>query len=395
MLTCKKLNLLFSTLPSDLLPFIFSFLSPKELCCLDSAILNHTDRPLFLSALLQRLNQNEESKNIRCVRMSFFDAIIRWYLCRRIPITNLWLSARFQPGVILMNSSILKVLLLTEISLNKEDLIALEQCSNLKILIFFGCSCPPKINISSILHNLSRLEELHLGRVPFSRGDIEILCRSCPLLKNLQLSHMERMGDEKLRLLVEGCPSLHSLILESLPITEESVLMLRTHRPLILLVAVKDCFELSLESRLSLLSEITIPTILNNDNDKELQIFALETLVWCIEDDSEEDPQVFELLTNKALLERAVHLLFSGHRVSDILPFFTELHNRGCHRLLVDLGIVPFIVRFFNSLEENDKIYCMMILEGLGRDHTQYLLTSGVLSLFRPHLLKVSLCLSF
>jgi hypothetical protein len=29
------------SLPTDLLPFIFSFLSSKELCCLDTAILNH------------------------------------------------------------------------------------------------------------------------------------------------------------------------------------------------------------------------------------------------------------------------------------------------------------------------------------------------------------------
>jgi hypothetical protein len=38
-------------LPGDLLPLIFSFLTPKELCCLDSTTLNHTDRVAFCGCL--------------------------------------------------------------------------------------------------------------------------------------------------------------------------------------------------------------------------------------------------------------------------------------------------------------------------------------------------------
>jgi hypothetical protein len=247
------------TLPFDILPFLFSFLSPKELCCLDSAILNYTDRPLFLSALIQRFT-NTESKFIGD---SSDDLMARWYLCRRIPITTLSLSENCPIGLISMNSNFLKDVSL-EVSLSNDDLLALENSSHLKKLSLCECSFPINFHLSNILRNLKELENLKLSCVSFSRTEVETLTRSCPLLKNFQISDVKGFGDDELRILAEGFPFLRSLNLNYLDdITDSSVRILANQPPRIASIGVVDCGGVSFASISTLLQKFTIPAICN------------------------------------------------------------------------------------------------------------------------------------
>jgi hypothetical protein len=380
----------FFTLPTDLLPFIFFFLSPKELCCLDSAILNHKDRPLFLSALIQRF-QNDSIFG----KSNSLKYMTRWYLCRRIPITALLVPRVVRPKDMLsMNSNYLKEVCVTEVSLNNEDLIALGQCLNLKKLAFDECSCPPNFNISSILRNLSSLEDLNLRCVPFSRADIEILCQSCPLLTDLKLLSLHDVGDEKLRLLLEGLPALRSLALMELAITDESVRMLLNHRPRIPSIGIAYCESVSSENVLSLLSEIIIPTILISDGDEELFISAIENLTSSISYfDDQENPDFNRLLAHTSLLNRLVSLVTCcSHAVRPkILILFHLIVAIGYPRRVVAAGVVPILVRLFNSLNEDEKHTSLSVVEALALTHPRHVLTSGVLSMFRARHLRVKL----
>jgi hypothetical protein len=372
------------SLPTDLLPFIFSFLSSKELCCLDSAILNHANRPVFLSALIQRFTKeslfNGEDN-------ASFELVTRWYLCRRIPITDLTLdNVPYPKG---LNFIYLKSILLYDINLHDEDLLVISQCSNLKKLDIYGCSFPPHFDISSLLEGLSSLEQLELDYVPFSTLTVEIICRHCQSLKSLELSSLDSVGDDELRLLLEGCPSLHSLRLLSLPISQESVIMLRNCQ--ILSIGIRYCEGVSLESVLSLLKEVTIPTIFNSDATQELQISALGALHFSIPyTPQSEIPQISEFLTNESLLKRLVELLAHKNRFRNtLIDFLNHIARSGYHRLVVAAGVVPVLVRHFESFRENEEelrfAFLLLQLLSFKSIYQQHLLTSGVLSIFRLH----------
>jgi hypothetical protein len=128
---------------------------------------------------------------------------------------------------------------------------------------------------------------------------------------------VESLGDAKLRILVDGCPSLCSLSLSHLHnITEESVSILGNHRPRIPSIAIRNCRRVRLESVLSLLREITIPTIFLNDDDEELQISSVDNLASSIPiyPSLEENVFITDLLTPDSLVQRLVGLLALGNR---------------------------------------------------------------------------------
>jgi hypothetical protein len=375
------------SLPTDLLPFIFSFLSSKELCCLDSSILNHTDRPIFLSALIQRFTKKSnfvESSLGHIPRKSK----AHWYLRRRIPITSL--DCQYIPcskGMISTNINYLTDVSISGGILEDEDALALGNCLNLKSLALQRSS--PNLHISSILPNLSNLESLELSGITLSRTNIEIISGCCQSLKTLNLSSLVGVGDEELRILVEGFPILRSLRLCYLDITEESVRMLRNHRPQIPSIGISGCEGVSVESVLVLLGDVTIPTILDEAGGFELQDSAFFN--FCISIESfvdEESDQMRSFISRNSLLERLISHVSAGKGPKDsALAVLEAICSRGCDRQLVGAGVVPLLVRLFNSFDDSEKSYSLMILLDLS-NFPQHFFTSGVLSLFRPHLIR-------
>jgi hypothetical protein len=380
------------TLPTDVLTFIFFFLSPKELCCLDSAILNHTDRSLFLSALIQRFqeesafvgNRNDSLESKSC-----------WYLSRRIPITIINLDhVQCPDGMILLNSNYLKSLILNNAPMEMvEDALALNRCANLKTLKLCD-SFPVNFDGSSIQLNLPHLEELELNVVPFSRQTAEIISQHCQSLKSLRLVYLAGVGDEELRILVEGCSSLRSLKLWTLPdITDESVSLLMNHRPRISSIGIRYC-RVDIDSVMSLLKETTIPTILNADED--LQIDALTNFSCSIPNSTRIDiSDVTELLSHESLLERLVGHLSVRNRVrAAAISFFADLAEKGHNWLVFARDVVPVLVHHCDSFDDCEIRDYLRLLANLSStyDFGHHLLTSGILSLFRPlrlQLLKV------
>jgi hypothetical protein len=377
------------SLPTDLLPFIFSFLSPTALCCLDSAILNHTDRPIFLSALIQRFKK-KSSLDVMSYRSMESEA--NWYVCRRIPITDLHVFEVPCPkGMISINSNSLKKIGFHQATLNVEDVCALGQCSNLKNLEFYDCSFPQEFSISSILKQLTRLEKLDLDRVTFSELTTKIICQHSRSLKSLTLSNVSGVGDEELRLLVEGCSSLRSLKLSWLDISEESVRMLMDHRSQIASIGIRYCQGITLESVLSLLREITIPTIFNSDENEELQTSALnglsDSIPLIVFDESVEN-----FLRSESLLERLVAQFPPANGVWLALISFIKSLQREYHRLVVDSGFLSVLIRQFHSFDRIRVYFSLFLFRSLIKkvEYRRHLVSSGFLSILRLSPLQVS-----
>jgi hypothetical protein len=206
-------------------------------------------------------------------------------------------------------------------------------------------------------------------------------------------------GDDELRTLVEGCPSLCSLRLSFLDdITEGSVMMLRNHRPRVPSVCIQDCEGVSWESVLSLLRETTIPTICSNDEDEKLQINSIDDLYFATELASGVViPGIADLFLHNSLLERFISLMaHSTYPVRFLsLEMLRRMASRGHDRRMIDAGVVPVLVRLFDSFDEQEKDYSLSLLASLSShpNHLHDILSSGVLSMFRPQL-EVRLCLT-
>jgi hypothetical protein len=390
---CPKRNsLLFDDLPTDLLSFLFSFLSPKQLCCLDSAILNHTFRPRFHSALIQRFQMESNFvENTLSLKLR-----ARWYLCRTIPIIALELFDVPCPTeiiceMILTNSNCLKEIGFSRVSLEDRDTLALCECINLKKVKIVRC---PGLCVDSTFRNFSSLEDLHLDNVPFSKLTAEIISQHCHSLKSLNLSNLDHVGDEELRILVEGCPSLHILNIYFLQnITEKSVRMLMSHRPQISSIGIKTCYQVRIEGILLLLKEICIPTIFNCDEEESLQISALENLTFALRESYRDFTSVNNFLTSESLLPRLLELLtIKRGMLSSIISFCRVLVENVQSSLVVDVGVVPTLIPHFNSFESSLRMKFIRFLGILfsKTDCGPHLLASGILSIFRPQLLKVN-----
>jgi hypothetical protein len=379
-------------LPSDLLPLLFSFLDEKELCCLDSSVLNLIDRPIFLSALIQRFGK--ESEYFGSIDENYpLDSMTRWYLCRKIPITALVLDGVPCPKrLISLNSSSLQVIHFVDvISLTDEDALSFGQCSKLK-RIHLRNSFLPNVDIASIFQTLTNLEDLYLDRVPFSRLTAEIISRHCRSLRSLHLSSLDSLGDKELRLLVEGCSSLRSLnLFDLVNISEESVRMLISHHPQIPSIGFSFCQRVRFKSIFSLLREITFPTIFNSNGDEELQISVLKNVSNSLSYINSEIPQMYEFLSSESRLERLVLGLALRNRVRPMLIHFFGSLARCYHRLVVHAGVIPALVHEAHSFNWDEIDYYLELLEFLSSkpNYQQHLLTSGVLSIFRPHPLAV------
>jgi hypothetical protein len=395
---CKRQ--LFS-LPTDLLPLIFSFLSPKELCCLDSSILNHTDRPIFLSALIQRFTKKSifhfhksideyfTSISIIHEKEPSIDSYASWYRCRRIPVTTLTLfNTSCPPEMISMNINYLTNIKFVNICLGNEDVVALGRCLNLKNLFLLHVFSLVD-GERSIFQNLSpSLEDLGLCNFSLSRVDFEAIPRSFPSLKSLELSSMEGVGDEELRILVEHFPFLRSLRLCYLDITEESVKMLRNHRPRISSIGLRSCGTVSDESVLSILREFTIPTLLNS-RDEDLQLSALENINHSLINTYRSYPEINDHFFHSSLLARLADLLTVCRLRFLILNLLTRLTFHDSHDRVADAGIVPVLIRHFVLFDERQREIALEVLHGLSSDHScqRHLLSSGVLSIFHPRLI--------
>jgi hypothetical protein len=393
---CSSLRSLFA-LPGDLLPMIFSFLSPKELCCLDSAVLNHTDRPIFLSALIQSFQTGKSDFELngsgkkKKVYSCFCKVYSRWYLCRRIPIKKLVIEEFSCPkGMISMNSTSLQFINLSNPPvLDPEDLFAIHQCTNLKHFYFHGVSFPADFDIASIYQNLTCLETLELGDIPFSRSATEAICR-CRSLKLLELSFLKDFGDDDLRLLIEDLPSsIHLLKLNSLGITDESLRMLISRHPRLPAIAIRDDDEdatLSWDAFFSYLQVFTIPQVFNDENP-ESQFCSMVTLRDTASFNSPfSDDQISALFEIDNLLMRLVELLSTHYREKlgfFIVQFFALAAEHGYHRVLADIGALSAVVCF--SLEGEYIGQSLQFLKSflVHNDCHFQLLTSGVLSLYR------------
>jgi hypothetical protein len=377
-----------STIPTDLLPYIFTFLDPYELCCLDSAILNHTDRPLFLSALIQRFTKTDSKFNSDKNQ----DLKAKWYICRCIPITDLSFTRVCPTKIVSMNSNDLKRISLNGVDFNHEEFLLIKQCSNLKELFLTQCSAGEDLDFLSLLQGFPSLEILGLSNVSFYwPADHERSPGCCPSLKSIEFALDDGMRDNELRCLVETCPSLRSLILCSLGITNESVRMLIDHRPRIPLISISDCC-LSLDVLVPLLREIAIPTLFNSDEDETLQLEAMEYLCSFIATPPEAHPDIEEFLSAGSLLRRFVDIFEPKIPLrSSILFFFEKLTQSSYHQLVVDAGAIPVFSRLYDSYDLWGKQSFFLMIHHLS-SHTEYhlhLLSAGILSIFRPQLLDV------
>jgi hypothetical protein len=396
------------TLPGDILPLIFSYLCPYELCCLDCAVLNHANRPFFLSALIHsfQLENQESIFELEGNDDSSDDdgddenndglEIARWSLSRRIPIKHLVITRTSCPKeLILMSTSYLQTIKFNDTKLGTDDCIVLSQCSDLKSLCLNRCTFAA--DFKSIFQNLKFLETLELAEVPFSQSTVETISRCCTSLKSLLFSFVD-VGDDKLLCLVKGCPALCSLHLCGLNITDQSVRMLLNHHPRIPFIILKDCKELSWGSHLSLLREITIPTIFN-ETEPISKVAAIQVLSSLVTDTLLSNHHLLDLLNTDSLLERLVHLLSHQQdpllRIS-LIHFLCDLVlKRNFHHIVANAGALSAVVHTCSSLQKecittpplpSPLVSSFKLFEAFTFTHfSLHLVSAGILSLFRSY----------
>jgi hypothetical protein len=298
--------------------------------------------------------------------------------------------------MISMNSKFLEEIIICGGFVDDENALALCQCSNLKSLSVNFWSLRANFDLGSLLQKLPALEYLVLTEFLFTRQIVEIISQQCLCLKSLELGDIRGFGDEELSILVEGCPHLRSLELSFLEISEKSVDILMKNRPQVGSVCLHNCPRVSAENSFLLLREITIPTIFNGDEDERLQISALHHLSQSIPHTPySENPLISDFFSHESLLQRLVDLLALKSRSrSSLISFFHHLAQSGYSRLLIEVGIVPLLIRNFAFFICEEEIYsAVSFLKFFSFEPSQqYLLSSGVLSIFRPRLLllKVS-----
>jgi hypothetical protein len=311
-----------------------------------------------------------------------------WYVSRRIPVAVLNLQcAKCPTKMISMNSVSLKEVTFFSVSLMNEDIVSLGNCSKIKILSLWNCSFPVNCQISSILENFTSLEALYLDCIPFSRSDVEVISRCCRFLKSLKLSFVNGVGDQELRILVEGCPMLSSLKLSYLDITDESVRMLVNRSPQFSSIGLSCCDRVSPESVMFLIRQFVILQL--DDDVEELQLSALDTLSFSISCSSQPQNHLEELLSQDSLFERFVKLISLKNRVrSHLLSLVGQLSHNGYDRVV--LNFLPVMIHHFSSFDQIEKSNFLTILNSFPDCRLQFL-ASGVLSIFRPPLLHVRL----
>jgi hypothetical protein len=376
------------SLPIDLLQFIFTFLSVKELCYLDSAILNCTDRPHLLATLAR---SHVWFGGID----TFMESKTKWFLCRRVHVTDLYLHKVPCPnGLISFNSNYLQQIACYRIVFNDAEFFALTQCSRLKKIDLDECSFPVTSEISLIFQNFTNLEELRLQRVPFTRSAVEAIARYCQSLKYLEISYLDNVGDDELRCLVYGCPYLRTLKLCGLDITDESTRMLFHHGSQIRSVGINDCTGVRSESVLSLLREFNIPQIFNHDIEN-LQISALEGFTFSIPFSrySHLNLHFIDFLSQGSLLKQLAEFFSLENSRSlqiTLILFFSQLTNYGYSGSVVESGVVSKIIPNFSSFDDLQRQLSIQIFQELSSDnYHRHLLSSGILSIVRSHLLQV------
>jgi hypothetical protein len=214
----------------------------------------------------------------------------------------------------------------------------------------------------------------------------------CPSLKDIQLIAVHGVGDAELRVLLEGCPSLRSLKLTCLDITEASAQMLMSRHPRIPVIAICD-YGVSWDSILTLLREFTIPTIFNED-DPESQVSAIHALCYILANPYVADYHIQGILNSSFLLQRLAKLLATNPNESirfTLMRFFGQLADRGYHRVLIDSGAISTAIRL--TLERqlicviSFKLFASIAISGCRHE----LLSLGVLSLFRSQVSSVCL----
>jgi hypothetical protein len=313
-----------------------------------------------------------------------------WYLCRRIPVTNLDFGDESSvPELISMNSNSLEEIRL-EVTFGHEVLIALGNCSHLKKLSFFQCSFSDDLQRSSLLQSLTNLETLCLSSCLLSRSNIEVISH-CQSLKYLELSFLNNLEDPTLRCLVEGCRNLRSLKLCALRISDESLRMLMSHHPPIPSIGIQDCLKVNVENIFSLLEQTTIPTFFQTE-DEELQMVAIGDITFTMRSSYISRHYFAHFFANNFFLDRLVSLLSLKNQVrSPIISFIATCVAQGHHQLVVNSGAIPVLIQLFNSFSVAEKYSFLRLLHFFcSKNHElTHLLTSGVLSIFRPSLLQV------
>jgi hypothetical protein len=375
------------SLPNDLLVFLFLYLREKELCCLDSAILNHPERTLFLSVLRQRFR---EGSCMISILVKSWESKCRWFLRRNIPISFLLCCKTdcLEEEMISMNSSTLTTINLNGCSITHKNALALGHCSKLKSLNLKHCSLPLGFDIASIFATLTTLEDFKLDQGSFNGIAVENLSRYCSSLKFLSLSTVVGFGDDDLRCLVDGCHSLCSLTLSHVSITDESVRIILEHHRRIPTVGINFCDGVNLERISRLLRETTVPQLFGSN--VKIQLAAIANFSFSIPfHHPDSTVQTIELISDDSLLVRMVeHLSSNAQLRPKVMDFIWHFCRCGGFLIIVNFGIPSILFQHLNSFDECELMGVFVILQFL-LDHVnyhEYILSSGFLSIFRTRI---------
>jgi hypothetical protein len=373
------------TLPIDVLRYIFSFLAFKEITRLETAIVNRSDRDLFLLALrgveirTQTFPASPESEII-------------WYLSRGVILTSLVIEDEYpsHSQLILRDTrKISSIRVSSRLPITSELTSAICQCSNLLKLIFIYCDTNDS-EMNLCFRHLINLQELQFFSVQgLSSLTIRSIILHCPRLEYLKFSDIPCVSDNELKCILEWLPYLGRCEIEKVNITDQSMSLLAETNRGREFIFWYDCPRVTWNGKLSYLRQLHLPQLFSDDGRQQLSGLIGFAVIIPQPNTLESRSQFLPIdeFISMGLISRVQVILSSGihphHEFNvTIMNMFLALLQCGYSSQLMEIGFVDFMMRVeIHHPFHTQEIWLDSFLRiSHVRSRRQLLLSRGILS---------------
>lgn len=386
-------------LPNDLWFPVLNYLIPKDVCGLDSALLNHSLRSIFLQVLPTYFRENPP-----CLLVPSYshELVLQWYDARNIALSSLHIQFQVR-GKLSYFTDVPRFFLKYHLSLKHininlsfycrgelvpQGFMGLSQCTQLESLqIHFYIFFPPSpLVVPNIFKSLINLQTLSLSGVCIEETSLEALCKSGSPMKALAFKDYWFLDDRNLSGLLLSFPSLTSLSLNNVEITDQSVKMLMNMCPRIKSIEIRICTMVSRGCLASFVRDISIPHILN-ESDTEVSICSsISTLLGLMQNYSWTEEEIHHLLSSDLLNQFLTHISRTNSLAirDSMTTVFLEVCQKGNISTFVESEAIPALLQAqlrFPSTFSEDFYRLLDCLLSKG-NYQEYLLQCGVLSSF-------------
>lgn len=346
------------SLPSDILLILLAYLFPKDRCLLDSAILNHSYRPIFLQSLFDFYDSPSYTQSLLLIKQGC-PSQIAWHRFRKLSIKRIriWSSDETWSDHLRTFQSTLTHISLLSQHLIYSELDILRECPHLQVLEFCQCRLPASYTFTEHIRQFSQVPSIRIETYfnystdfQYVRTSTVVTGLSFPSIFCLYLTRLN-VVDVELRSIFLACSSLQSLHLIDVAIEDETLLLLPTICPSLRTVHIRQCERVSFEAMLSILRHYTIPNLMNLDPPKlEVEIDSFrEGLSLIIQTHSP------DVVISRDLMKRLLSLLkphCSSALIRSISSLFYLISMSYFGFFILEFSVLPLFFKLYTSIPE-------------------------------------------